>query len=462
MDIKQAIMLLGISGLVFVGGKSVALEFMAESDFRRRRNVWLILTAAAALAPSFWLSTLVAAPTLYWAGKKDTHPLAFYLLLMNVIPSIPIQIPTAGLGINQLFEVDIFRLLSFCVLVPAAWRIHKSPDPNRIHGLRGMDLLLIAYGILTVVLYVPPDLSSKAYQHTSFTNVLRETVLYLVDVYVLYYIASRSCTSRRAIVDVLAAFCFSCVLMASVAAFESVKHWLLYSDLYARWGGDAMSSVYLLRAGLLRAEASSGNALALGYLLAIAFGFWLYLQSNLKRLAPRIGVPIVLWAGLLASFSRGPILGALLIYFAYAAFRPASVSRLIKSAALFLVVAGVTFVSPIGDRLVQTLPFMGGKVAAGSLTYRELVLARSWQLIQAHPYFGDQLAFAHLQDLRQGQGIIDLVNTYVEVTVFHGFVGLTIFLPSSWRLSSKHTVQHARVPGPAPIPCSWAPASRPA
>lgn len=33
-----------------------------------------------------------------------------------------------------------------------------------------------------------------------------------------------------------------------------------------------------------------------------------------------------------------------------------------------------------------------------------------------------------MEDLRQGQGIIDLVNTYAEVVLFHGLVGLSLFL----------------------------------
>lgn len=424
--IKQLIIVATLSGVVFVAGKHVALAFMDEGDFKRRRNIWLILTAAAFLSPSFWIFAIVAAPILYWGGKKDTNPLAFYLLLMNVIPSIPLQIPTGGLGVNQIFDLDIFRMLSICVLLPAAVRIHRSKDPARIHGLQRMDLLLAAYGMLTLVLYVPPDVSTPIYEHTSFTNVVRQTVLLIIGNYAIYYVASRSCSNRRTILDALAAFCLSCTIMASVAAFESVKHWLLYSELYARWGGDLRDTIYLVRAGLLRAEASSGNPLALGYLLAIASGFWLYLQSYVRSFAPKAAVTLVLWVGLLASFSRGPMLGAVVIVIAYMMLRP-NRSGALKSTFILVAVLGITLVSPLGERVIQTLPFMGGKLAEGSVDYRELLLARSWQLIQAHPWFGDQHAFAKMQDLRQGQGIIDLVNTYVSVTLLRGFVGLAIF-----------------------------------
>ncbi|MDE2466697.1 MAG: hypothetical protein KGO02_23720, partial [Alphaproteobacteria bacterium] len=229
VNVKGLIVVLFLSALVFALGKRTALHFMEEEDFKRRRNIWLILSAAAFLSQSFWLFSLVAVPILYWGGKKDTHPLAFYLLLMNVIPAIPVPIPTNGLGINQLFNLDILRLLSLCVLVPTAWRIHKSPDPNRIHGVRGMDLLVLGFGALKVALYVPPDLPNHVILHTSFTNNVRDALLYLIDIYVLYYVASRSASSTRVIRDALAAFCLSCTIMACVALFETLKHWLLYT-----------------------------------------------------------------------------------------------------------------------------------------------------------------------------------------------------------------------------------------
>lgn len=430
LNVKEMIIVLALSTLVFAVGKSTALEFMDEGDFKRRRNVWLILSAAAFLSPSFWIFALVAAPSLYIGGRKDGNPLAFYLLLMNVIPSIPVDIPTNGLGIQQLFYLDIFRLLSICVLVPAALKLRRSGDPDRIRGLQGMDYLLIGYGILTVAFFVPPDRPDHVILHNSFTNVLRDAFLFVLDIYLVYYVASRSATRRRVIVDALAAFCLSCTVMATVAVFESVKHWRLYTSLYITWGGDLMQTAYLFRAGLLRAVSSSGNALVLGYLLAIAFGFWLYLKTEVKSPAAKLAIPAVLWMGLLASFSRGPWLGAILIYFAYPAFIPRGASRLVKSALILIVAGGLLLASPIGQNIVKTLPFVGGKQtqAASSLSYREQLASRSWELILEHPFLGDQLAMTKMEDLRQGQGIIDLVNAYVGLALFHGLVGVVLFL----------------------------------
>ena len=35
-------------------------------------------------------------------------------------------------GINQLFEVGIYRILSFAVLVPVAWRLTQSTEQDEV------------------------------------------------------------------------------------------------------------------------------------------------------------------------------------------------------------------------------------------------------------------------------------------------------------------------------------------
>jgi O-antigen ligase len=232
--------------------------------------------------------------------------------------------------------------------------------------------------------------------------------------------------TRNRLTEALAAYCLCCTIIATVAMFESVKHWLLYVDLYSRWGGSLMETEYLFRNHLLRAVSATGNALALGYMLAVAFGLWLYLQSRMPRSWRTVMVTIVLLLGLGASMSRGPWLGAVAIYFGYAALGPRF--RLLRAAVLFLAVFGVILLSPIGNQLTSTLPFMGGRIAESSLDYRERLAGRAWQLIQERPFLGDQLALSKMQNLRQGQGIIDIVNTYLDVALFRGFLGLALFL----------------------------------
>jgi O-antigen ligase len=428
-NVKALIVVLTIAAVIFRLGKPIALLFSSEPDFARRRNVWFVLTATAFLSPNFWLFVVVAAPILGWAGRKDSNPLALYLILLHVIPPLPVDIPIVG--IKALFPLDNYRLLSFCVLIPAAWRLRKKNE-GRIRGLTPMDFSILAFGLVQLFHFVPPDLPGQTILQDSATNVLRRGILFFVDIYVLYFVASRTCSSRRAMIDAMSAACIASALMASVAVFESVRNWLLYLNLADGWGLGQMygyqSRAYYFRGGFLRAQAAAGHALALGYLVTIAFGFWLYLKSHVKSAWQRNAVATLYWLGLLASQARGPMLGAIAIYFAFFVLGPRAVPRVLKAAVVVALLVGTLSLTPFGGRVVNSIPFFGESTERASLDYRQRLAERSWELIQLNPFLGDPLAKTKMEDLRQGEGIIDLVNTYAEVTLFYGSIGLLLFL----------------------------------
>ncbi len=50
LNVKDLIVVLVISAVVFKFAKSTALLFSSEQDFSRRRNLWYLLTVAAFLS----------------------------------------------------------------------------------------------------------------------------------------------------------------------------------------------------------------------------------------------------------------------------------------------------------------------------------------------------------------------------------------------------------------------------
>ena len=441
--LKELIYVLIIAVIIFRLAKPIALQFSSQSDFARRRTVWLILTIAAFLSPNFWLFALIAAPLLYWGGNRDSNPVAFYLVLLTVIPPVDFSIPV--LGINWLFDLNIYRLLAFFVLIPAAMRLRRTQGGDNAESQFGkMDLLLLGFLALQVLLYVPPDIPGHAPEPDSATNMLRRAFLAVVDVYVVYYVASRSCRTRELIAEALAGYCLCCALSAAIAMFEAARSWLLYADIARDWTGNPGWGFYLMRGGALRAMAATGHPLALGFMLALAFGFWLYLRTRIASRIARVGGTLLFWGGLLAAYSRGPWLGAIVVYLSFAILRPRAFTKLVKAAAYVGILLGGILISPLGDRITSVLPMMGGTVDASNVLYREQLMTRSWELITDNPLFGDQLAYLKLSDLRQGQGIIDFVNTYAAVAVFYGFVGLSLFvafillaLSRAWRARAR-------------------------
>jgi len=425
--LKELVVVLAIAGPVFLFAKPVALRFSLESDFVRRRNLWLILTATAFLSPTFWWFALVATPLTIWARRKDSNPIALYLFLLHVVPPVSVNIPV--IGIHRLFNIDNYRLLSFCILIPIAWKLRHSRmrDPNL--GFRAMDRWLIAYGAVQVALFVPPDLPHQVILHDSLTNLLRRLFLFIVDVYALYFAVSRSCTNKRAIVDAEASFCVSSAVMALVGLFETLRHWLLYSSLALSWNRNDLTFVlaYLFRGTALRAQASAGHAIALAYLLTVALGFWLYLRSRAVSKPATICVTAVLSLGLLATYSRGPWIGAALIFMAFTALRRRILSRSLQYGTMLAFLLAAIMLSPLGNTIINALPFTSWS-SGGDFIYRQRLAERTLELLKGHPWFGDQLAMLKMEDLRQGQGIIDLVNTYAGIALLNGIVGLTLFL----------------------------------
>jgi O-antigen ligase len=230
------------------------------------------------------------------------------------------------------------------------------------------------------------------------------------------------------LVDSIATFCLNCALLAAIAVYESATHWLLYSDMAAHWGNAIFYTLYVTRGTSIRAVASTGHSMALGYMLVVAFGFWLYLQTRIQSKRSRIAGTAIFWAGLFAAYTRGAWIGAVLVYFVFAALRPNPFTRIFKAAFAAGVIGVLAYLSPLGDKITSVLPFLGGQVDNFNVVYRQRLWERSWEIIQESPVWGDPAAMVKMQDLRQGQGIVDIVNTYVGVLLDNGFVGLTLFL----------------------------------
>lgn len=383
--------------------------------FARRRNTWFALTIVAFASPSFWLYVLVAAPVIYWAAKKDTNPLALYILLVFAIPNMAIYIPTIGIG--QLFDLNQHRLLSLVLLIPLLfrnWSQYSLTGPKRFGAV---DWFIILFSLLQIALQVP---------YESLTNTLRRSLLLFLDVFIVFYLFARLEPREKVIREVLMMFWLVCMIMSCIAVFESVRGWLLYTGLGQLWGAPNIFA-FLMRGDSLRAQASTGHSLALGYHLAIGIGFWLYLSKYEPKLGLRLIPFVVMLAGIIVTYSRGGLLTAVLLYLLFLAFRANALKSILKAAPLLALLVTIAYLSPLKESVIDRLPIIGTE-DQGNIDYRQQVAEVSWRVIKLNPFFGDPFAFRNLGELRQGQGIIDIVNGYAYVALFNGLVGLALFL----------------------------------
>lgn len=416
--LRALIVILVLATIVFAFARRPAADLILPNDFTRRRNLWLALTLAAFVSHSFWVYAGIAAIVLSLARRRERNPLALFFFLLFLIPPVPVQIPGFGL-INYFFALDHIRLLALCVLLPTFFALRKRAD-SLPFGRIWADRLLLAYLVLSALLYL---------RETTLTDTLRQTLYLFIDVFLPYYVASRLLKEVADFKDALLGFALAAMVLALIGIFEFARHWLLYNALIdalnLHWG---MSS-YLGRSGSLRAIATTGQAIALGYVISVAIGFYLFLQSSVRsRMQRRLGA-LLLAAGLFVPLSRGPWVGAAAIIAVFIATGRSAAKRLMLLALAAVLALPLLAVIPGGEKVLDLLPFIGS-VEKHNITYRERLIENALIVIQRNPWLGsvDYRSTPEMQSMIQGQGIIDIVNTYIAVALEVGLIGLALFV----------------------------------
>jgi O-antigen ligase len=309
------------------------------------------------------------------------------------------------------------------LLVPAFLTLWGQANVDRF-GKSLPDKLILGYMLLHMFLML---------QVSTFTNTLRHGVFYaFIDIFLPYYVASRSPRTMSAFRDLLTSFAIAGLILAVIGIFEVTRHWLLYVPLLdaldVRWGyGNYMERG--AGSGLLRAQGSTLEPIPLGYVMAVMVGLFPFFKKSIAKGWWTIGF-LVLLAGLVSPLSRGPWLGAASILLVFIAFSPSALRTLAKYSALGLIVAPLVLMSPLGDSILDYLPFVG-TVEAENVAYRQRLLEISMYVILDNPFFGafDYIYSPAMQELKQaGQGgLIDIVNTYLGIALSSGLVGLSLF-----------------------------------
>lgn len=416
--LKGLFVILVLATVVFAFARRPSVIFMGAADFTRRRNLWFALTLVAFLSPNFWVYTFIAISLLIYTNRREPNPPALFFFILFTLPPGVIQIP--GIGIfNALFELSNPRILELIILLPAFISLRLQNDSFPF-GRVGPDKVIAAYLLLSTVLF---------FRDASVTDTLRKVFYLFFDIFLPYAVFSRSPKNMQAFRDVLLSLVLAVMILALIACAESFKNWLLYQPLNDSLFLGGGVNAYIARGSMLRASASAGHPIILGYLMVVGMGFYLFLQRSFQqKLLRRFGI-VLLIAGLFAPLSRGPWVGAvvLLLVFVVTGRNPAP--RLIGLGLVAIIAIPLVAVIPGGEKIINLLPFTG-ETEQENVNYREQLITNSMIVIQRSPWFGSTnfLKTPEMEAMRQGEGIIDVVNTYIAVTLGTGFVGLGLFV----------------------------------
>ncbi|MHC8332719.1 O-antigen ligase family protein [Pseudomonas sp. LB3P25] len=415
---RALIVILVLAGIVFAIARRPAADLIPDRNFTRRRNLWFVLTLLAFVSHSFWVYAGIAAIVLGVARKSERNPVALFFFLLFLIPPSPAQIPGFGL-INYFFALNHIRLMALCVLLPAFFALRKRADTVPF-GRTWPDKLLAANILLTSLLYL---------RETTVTDTLRQTLYLFIEVFLPYYVASRALKNLSDFKDALFGFVLAAMVLSLIGLFEFSRSWLLYRALTDALGMQWEMSGYLSRGGSLRASATTGQAIALGFVISVAIGFYLYLQENVRsRLQRGLGA-LLLAGGLVVPLSRGPWIGAAAIITVFIATGRNAVKRIMLLAVAGALALPLLAIVPGGQKVLDLLPFIG-TVEVENITYRQRLIDNAVIVIGRNPWLGsfDFRSTPEMQSMIQGQGIIDIVNTYIGIALSVGLIGLTLFV----------------------------------
>jgi hypothetical protein len=353
-------------------------------------------------------------------GADGSGRLPAYALLCCICPAMTFQIEHIG-PLNNLILITPFRVLVAVLLVPEASRLMSRRDaPKSPSWLTLCDVAVTVY-----ILYW----LGRYFSTATITTIAREIMGQALDTVIPYFVLSRACVATAVRRRVLAFALVGAVYEAFVGMVESGSGHYLYAQLQWLYDESWGQSTGLMRGSWLRAEAAFQGPLALAVLLLFGVGLWFALRPSAKNRAYLVSV-VALMGGALATYGRGPIIATFLLLASMAMLRRMDAKRYLVVATVGTVVFSVVWNTGLGDVVLGlvTRVSAGDENADFNVLYRQQLLDTSLALLRQSPWWGVPNYLDYMEDLRQGDGIIDMVNTYLIVALNSGVFGLALYL----------------------------------
>ena len=386
------------------------------AEFQKFCRVWFVLVLAGFLSQNYWVFAAIVVVTCHVAKAHDLDSIPLFLFLCLALPQFSVEVPGPP-GIRFLVDINYLRILTLMFLLPVCLREYAKAKKNKSKA-HGADILIAIY-----LAYI----TALSLRQTDVIGFGRQVFNFSVDVAIPYYAISRSLKTLADIQKALLYFVMGGTVIAALATFEYLRSWILYSS-HPQALGQYFSVFYLGRGGSLRAIATSGQAIVLGYtvgMVLLCYCSFFRIGSNKKHHAIVLSI---LAFGTIASLSKGPWVGLALGLLVLLFTSENLFKNALKSLAVLIPIIVALGTTDVGNKVMGYLPFVG-TVDEGSTTFRQLLLDESIKIILDYPIFGSIDFRSSLEILRNGsEGIIDVTNTYLIIALNYGLLGLLIFI----------------------------------
>lgn len=382
---------------------------LAEEDAYK----WLIcvglVTGAATFLGKIWL-LYIAVFAIAWfiVPKSPEKRIFFYLALFCVLPRLSYEVPFPG--VNYLVVMEFPFILTLALLVPVYIEFKRAKIPKS-----KFDILIAVYIIYTTYREFSLD--------DSFTFWARLALVNFVSVWIPYYvIANAPGDIKRYVIALM----FGGVYLAVCANVEWALTWHIFGNITTFIDDityNRLSTAYYFRGFGLRISSSWLNPISFGVFTA----GMCYLLLMLPKLGKKRSLLTFVVAGLtltatLFTDSRGALLAIIIALAVQAYYLSPKLSwkntyKLFALSALLLI--GMNF-----QKFMDLDP-------SGTFQYRADLLVYSKDAFARNPIWGDvnfRENYTLAKNMTQGQGIVDIVNHYLNVALRYGVVGLVLYL----------------------------------
>lgn len=346
-------------------------------------------------------------------ANEPLRPVLFFIVMFAAPPETR-DIPGIG-GINKFIPMSIAMAGVITLLLPCLFQ--KRPPIARRGGAVGW-----AVAAFTALM------AALAFRDTSVTDGLRIATVEFLTIAVIYFAVVKSIRTEKDMRAAILALFIPLMALATVALAEILMQWHFYTEIKRSWGIAAFHE-YTRRAGSIRAFTSQGDPISYGIYIASALGLALgFFATKINRQLATMGL-VVFAAALVATLSRGPWLAAAVAAGVFALTGPNAAGRTAQLGLIALVGGLALLATPFGGAIIDLIPFIGDS-GAETISYREELLRTGAGVIGDHPLFGVSDPHGHpkMQSLIQGQGIVDIVNSYLSIGLHYGLTGLGLFL----------------------------------
>ncbi|MCZ2105589.1 MAG: O-antigen ligase family protein [Burkholderiales bacterium] len=372
-------------------------------------TAWLLLTSALFLSFNYYIFLLASIFVVFMVLRRiprEAHA-GLYVVLLLSVPALSKDLPGI-FGLNRLFDMSWPIMLGFIFLFRG--------NSGKICALRDpMDwvvlLLFLWVGVLSM-------------RGTTFTDGLRDAFLFLNSILIPYFLGKNMSSRSIHVKYMFFGLVFIITILAGIAIFGSLRHWQIYDPLKQVLELNVSGITnYKSRSGILRSGATMG-AIQFAAISGMALIVYLHLTEGLKKSIAQKIVFILIALAMIVTFSRAPwlVCVAMVGWYMVMKHKGRGIVYVIIGGVLFAAVLAVTGVlgSVIDGFLLKD---------SGNVDYRKRLLDVGVGEIMKYPLAGNPYfrQVPEMQVLRQGEGIIDIVNTYLQIGLEFGIFPVVLF-----------------------------------